>query len=192
LKDTLINFISNYVELTEDEEKAITSLDIFQTVKKKDILLEQGKKSSIGYFVLKGCLRTYYLLKGEEKSTGFYTEMDILTPHSVIDNKPSEYYIDCVEDSILVVSNPKMEEEMFQKFPKFETLCRILSEQLLSKEKLDFNQFKISNPEQRYSNLLEKKPELFQRVPQHQLASYIGVKPQSLSRIRARIAQKGQ
>jgi CRP-like cAMP-binding protein len=192
LNDILINFISNYIDLSESEEKAITSLDIFRTVKKKDILLKQGNKSNISFFVLQGCLRTYYVLEGEEKSTGFFTEMDILTPHSVIDNRPSEYYIDCVEDSILVVSNPEMEEEIFQKFPKFESLCRILSEQLLNKEQLDFNEFKISTPEQRYSNLLTKRPDLIQRVPQYQLASYIGVKPQSLSRIRARITQKGR
>ncbi len=192
MKDTLINFISNYVKLTDSEEKAITSLDIFRTVKRKAILLEQGKKSNSGFFVLKGCLRTYYVLDGEEKSTGFYTEMDILTPHCVIDNTPSQYYIDCVEDSILVVSNPEMEKEMFDKFPKFESLCRMLSEQLLTKEQLDFNAFKILTPEQRYSNLLAKRPDLFQRIPQHQLASYLGIKPQSLSRIRARIAQRGK
>ncbi|WP_420322228.1 Crp/Fnr family transcriptional regulator [Flagellimonas sp.] len=177
------------MELTESEKRAILSLDIFRSVKKKDVLLEQGEKSSNGFFVLKGCLRTYYVVDGEERSTGFYTEMDVLTPHCLIDNNPSEYYIDCVEDSIVVVSNPEMEEKIFQEFPKFESLCRILSEQLLTKEQLDFNKFKISSPEQRYASLLAKRPYLLQRVPQHQLASYIGVKPQSLSRIRRRIAK---
>ena len=78
---------------------------------------------------------------------------------------------------------------MFQKFPKFETLCRVLSEDLLAKQQLNFDEFKLSSPEQRYLKLLEKRPDLIQRVPQHQLASFLGIKPQSLSRLRARIFQ---
>ncbi len=190
MKNTLIDFISNYIELTDLEKRSILSLDIFRSAKRKTVLLKEGDKSNTGFFVLKGCIRTYYLQDGEEKSTGFYTEMEGLTPHCAIEQKPSAYYIDCVEDSILVVSNPKLEESMFRKFPKFETLCRILSEKLLAKEQLDFNEFKISSPEQRYLKLLEKRPDLTQRIPQHQLASYIGIKPQSLSRIRARLAKK--
>ncbi|MFV0304639.1 MAG: Crp/Fnr family transcriptional regulator [Moheibacter sp.] len=190
MKDKLLIFISQYIELTENEKSTLLSLDIFRSVKKKTVLLEQGKKINNGFFVLSGCLRTYYVVDGEEKSTGFYVEMEVLSPHCVSDNKPSEYYIDCVEDSILVISDSNMEEEMFQKFPKFESLCRILSEELLAKEQLDFNEFKISTPEQRYSNLLAKRPDLVQRIPQRQLASYIGITPQSLSRIRARMPKK--
>jgi DNA-binding MarR family transcriptional regulator len=83
-----------------------------------------------------------------------------------------------------------MEAEMFSKFPKFETLCRILAEEFLAKQQIDFDEFKTSSPEQRYLNLLQKRPDLIQRVPQHQLASYLGIKPQSLSRLRARILDK--
>jgi DNA-binding MarR family transcriptional regulator len=70
-------------------------------------------------------------------------------------------------------------------------MCRILSEELLAKKQIDFDKFKTSSPEQRYLNLLESRPDLIQRVPQHQLASYLGIKPQSLSRLRARISEKG-
>jgi hypothetical protein len=85
-----------------------------------------------------------------------------------------------------------MEVEIFSKFPKFETLCRILSEELLAKQQIDFDEFKTSSPEQRYLNLLQIRPDLVQRVPQHQLASYLGIKPQSLSRLRARIFEKSK
>lgn len=83
-----------------------------------------------------------------------------------------------------------MEAEIFSKFPKFESLCRILSEELLVKEQINFDEFKTSSPEQRYLNLLQKRPDLVQRVPLQQLASYLGIKPQSLSRLRARILEK--
>ena len=192
MQDLLFDFISKYVSLTEDEKNAIVSLDIFRSVKKGTTLLKEGQKSKDSYFVLKGCIRTYYVLDGEEKTTAFYTEMEILTPHCVISKTPSEYYISCIEDTILTVSNPDMDTEMFNKFPKFESLCRILSEELLAKEQFNFNEFKISSPEQRYLNLLQKRPDLIQRVPQHQLASYLGIKPQSLSRLRARILKKSK
>ncbi|MFT2010106.1 Crp/Fnr family transcriptional regulator [Pontibacter sp. 13R65] len=190
MQDLLFDFLSKYVSLSEDEKNAINSLDIFRSVKKGTTLLEEGQKSTDGYFVLKGCIRTYYLIDGEEKTTAFYTEMEGLTPHCVINKFPSEYYISCVEDSIITVANTEMEAEIFNKFPKFETLCRILSEELLSKQQINFDEFKISSPEQRYLHLIHKRPDLIQRVPQHQLASYLGIKPQSLSRLRARIIKK--
>ena len=105
---------------------------------------------------------------------------------------PSEYFISCVEDSILTVSNADMGVEINSKFPKFEIMCRMLSEELLAKQQIDFDAFKTSSPEQRPLNLLQKRPDLIQRIPQHQLASYLGMKPQSLSRLRARILEKAR
>lgn len=186
----LFDFLSKYMSLTEDEKNAIVSLDIFRSVKKGTILLEKGQKTKESYFVLKGCIRTYYILEGEEKTTAFYTEMEALTPPCVVTKTPSEYYISCVEDSILTISNLDMEAEVNRKFPRFESLCRMFSEELLAKQRTDFDEFKTSSPEQRYLNLLQSRPDLVQRVPQHQLASYLGIKPQSLSRLRARILQK--
>ena len=190
MHDLLFDFISKYISLTDDEKNAILSEDIFRSFKKGATLLKEGQKSNDGYFILKGCIRTYYIIGGEEKTTAFYTEMEALTPPCVINKAPSEYYISCVEDTILIVSTPDMEAEMFSKFPKFESLCRILAEEYLAKQQINFDEFKTSSPEQRYLNLVQKRPDLIQRVPQHQLASYLGIKPQSLSRLRARILEK--
>ena len=190
MKNILFDFISKYVSLTEDEKNALLSLDLFHSVKKGTLLLKEGQNTKESYFILKGCIRTYYQIDGEEKTTAFYTEMDVLTPHCVINKAPSEYFISCVEDSILSISNADMEIEINSKFPKFDIMCRKLSEQLLAKQQLDFDEFKTSSPEQRYLNLLQKRPDLVQRVPQHQLASFLGIKPQSLSRLRARISEK--
>ena len=190
MKNILFDFISKYISLTEDEKNAILSLDLFRSLKKGTTLLKEGQKSKDSYFVLKGCIRTYYVLDGEEKTTAFYTEMEVLTPPCVINKAPSEYFISCVEDNILSVSNADIEVEINSKFPKFEIMCRILSEELLAKQRTDFDEFKTSSPEQRYLNLLQNRPDLIQRVPQHQLASYLGIKPQSLSRLRARILEK--
>jgi CRP-like cAMP-binding protein len=190
MQDILFDFIAKYISLTEDERNAILSLDIFRSVKKGTTLLKEGQKSQDEYFVLKGCIRKYYIINGEERTTAFFTEMESLTPHCVINNTPSEYFISCVENTILTIANPDMGVEVNAKFPKFEIMCRILSEELLAKEQISFDEFKTSSPEQRYLNLLQNRPDLIQRVPQHQLASYLGITPQSLSRLRARIFEK--
>jgi CRP-like cAMP-binding protein len=193
MQEILINFISKYISLTEEEKNAVTSYsDKFRSAKKGTILLHEGQKSVDSYFILQGCLRTYYVIDGEEKTTAFYTELEALAPNCVVTKMPSDCYVACVEDSLVLVSTPNMESEMFSKFPKFESLCRILSEEQLAKKQISFDEFKTSSPEQRYLNLLNKRPDLIQRVPQHQLASYLGITPQSLSRLRARILEKSK
>jgi len=190
MHDTLFEFLSGYVTLTEEEKNAILALDVFHAVPKGTVLLEVGQRSNKSYFVLRGCIRKYYIIDGDERTTAFFTEMDALTPHCVADGSRSEYSVDCLEDSILVISSADMEEEVNGKFPKFETLCRVLSEERLGREQMEFDAFKTSSPEQRYLTLLQKRPDLVQRVPQHQLASFLGITPQSLSRLRARILEK--
>ena len=192
MQDLLFDFISKYITLTEEEKNAIISLQIFRSVKKGTILLKEGQKSQDYYFVLQGCIRKYYLIDGEEKSTAFYTEMEGLTPHCAINNAPSEYFVGCVEDTILIVANTEMGNELNTKFPKFQLMCGVLSEELLAKQQINFDEFKTSSPEQRYLNLLKNRPDLIQRVPQLQLASFLGIKPQSLSRLRARILEKNK
>jgi CRP-like cAMP-binding protein len=187
MQNLLLDFISKYVSLTEEEKNLIVSLDAFRTVKKGTVLLNEGQSSKEGYFVLKGCIRIYYIIDGEEKTTAFYTEMEGITPNCVLTKKPSEYFVAATEDSIISLSNPDLESDMFEKIPKFETMCRLVSEELLAKQQINFDDFKNSSPEKRYINMLGNRPDLLQRVPQHQLASYLGVKPQSLSRLRSRI-----
>jgi len=192
MENILFDFIGRYITLSEEEKNAILALNIFRSFKKGTVLLKEGQRTMNDYFVLQGCIRTYYIIDGEEKTTEFYTELEGITPACVHSKAASEYYIACVEDSMLTVSDPSMDVEMFERFPKFETLCRILSEKLLANKQRSFDHFKTSTPEQRYLDMLQHKPGLLQRVPQHQLASYLGITPQSLSRLRARIFEKKQ
>lgn len=187
LAQILFDYLSKYITLGDDEKLALIDLNIFKHIRKGTILLKEGQFSDEGYFVIKGCIRTYYTIEGEEKTTAFYTEAESLNPICVVNKKASTYFVACVEDCILVVANSAMEGVIFEKFPRFEKLCRILSEELLSKHSAAFDAFKTSSPEQRYLDLLTHRADLVQRVPQHQLASYLGITPQSLSRLRGRL-----
>lgn len=186
----LFDYLSGYIKFSEEDKGIIRSLIQLKNCRKGEILLEQGKKSKDSYLVIKGCLRAYYMVDGEERTTEFFTEEEIIAPVCVVDGTKSKYYISCIEDATLLVSNPALEEIGFAKFPQFEMLCRIMSEKQSAQKQSDLDNFKISNPEQRYLHLLQTRPDLFQRVPQYQLASYLGITPQSLSRLRKRIAVK--
>lgn len=190
MENELFSYISRYLTLTAAEKRAITDLDIFKTFKKGTVLLKEGQYSDKGYFVIKGCIRCYYLIDGAEKTTAFYTEAEPFAPICSVSKQPSEHYVSCVTDAIIAVSDTSMEREVFEKFPRFESLCRMLSEELLAKSQASFDDFKTTPPEQRYLNLLKTRPDLLQRVPQKQLASYLGVTPQSLSRIRKRLSDQ--
>lgn len=190
IEEVLLNYLGKYIELSEDEKTAILDLALFKSFKKGTILLSEGQLSKDAYFIIKGCIRCYYMVNDEEKTTAFYTESESFTPPNALNNKPSEFYISCLEDSILIAGDAETDEDLFNKFPKLESLCRLLSEDLHSKSLMAFDNFKISTPEQRYLNLLETRPDLVQRIPQYHLASYLGITPQSLSRMRNRMVRK--
>lgn len=192
MENGLFGFISKYLVLSEIEKKAIIDLDIFKNYSKGTILLKEGEISNQYYFVIKGCLRCYYFLDGHEVTTAFYTEAESFAPSCSKDGTPSPYYLSCVEESIIAIATPAIQKDMFEKFPRIEILCNLLSEEQLSKTQASYDEFKTSSPEKRYLNLLETRPDLLQRVPQHQIASYLGMKPESLSRIRKRLASKSK
>lgn len=191
MEKKLFDFIEQYMPLTEEEKQAIIELNVLRSFQKGTVLVKEGDIIKDAIFVIKGCLRSYYIIDGEEKDTAFTTENQPLLLLSDADSSSAAHYVSCVEDSILTIGNMDMEKETNEKFPQFEKLCKIISEELLEKNLISFAEYKNSSPEQRYVNLLKNRPDLLQRVPQHQIASFLGMKPQSLSRIRKRIAQKG-
>ena len=90
MQNLLFDFLAKYITLTDDEKNGLLSLDIFQSVSKGTILLHAGQMSNKGYFVLQGCIRTYYIIDGEEKTTAFYTELEALNPPCIVSKTPSE------------------------------------------------------------------------------------------------------
>lgn len=183
----LIDFLSKYTVLSEEDIQIIKDQYLIKEYKKNTILLSEGQIAKECYLVLKGCVRSYYLIGGEEKTTAFYTENQPVTPVSYTKETPSEYYISCLEDCVLSIGNPEKTARFLAEFPKFAPLIATISNQIMADNQIVFDDFRNLPPEKRYLNLLEKRPDLINRVPQYHLASYLGIKPQSLSRIRKRI-----
>jgi len=103
---------------------------------------------------------------------------------------PSQQYLECLEETVASVGSPELEAEMFKKYPQSESATRIMAEIVMVNLQDNLTEFKMSSAEERYLALLKNRPELLQRVPQHQIASYLGITPESLSRIRKRTMSK--
>lgn len=186
--DKLIQNLHFYTPLPAEEIQRIVAEVSIKTLKKGSLLLREGQIPQACYYIFKGCVREYYLLDGEEKTTEFYLEGDSVSDDlSKIERKPSRKYWECLEDTTLSVFTQAQEEKMYRLFPFMESLCRIETEKKFGQFRELMAFYLASSPEERYLDLLKTRPNLLNRVPQYQLASYLGVKPESLSRIRGRI-----
>ena len=186
LEEKIRAIISKFEILNKEEIELLVEKSIVDVFKKGTLLLKEGQIPTKCYMVVEGCVREYLIKDGEEISTAFFMEGDTFTPHSQA-SKPSEHYWECMEDCILTISNKSFEEEIRALLPRLEAVFQNIAIAKINKAKEEWSQFVSSSPEERYLNLLETKPHLLDRVPHHQIASYLGMKPQSLSRIRKRI-----
>lgn len=185
------DLVGNCIPLSTVEKQTIAELMIIRTLKKGTLILREGQISTNCYSILEGCIRQYYLIDGEERTTFFYTEgQTIYAQRGSNKARPAKHYLACVEDTTITMMTQEDENELFRRFPRFERLSRIALEEELGNYQEMMANFMTSSPEERYLRLLKNRPDLLDRVPHYQLASYLGVKPESLSRIRKRIMQK--
>lgn len=192
MEKKLLDYFNKLMPLLPEEKEAIASTINIQKYKKGTILLNEGQVSNAAYFVLEGCVRQYYIMEnGEEITTNFYMpEQWVTTIQSFRNQTPSNHFLACATDVSLVVGNREKEEYLYQKFPRLESVSRLVMEQVFLEHQEQLAHHLTNTPEQRYTLLMKHNAELLQLVPQHQIASYIGVKPESLSRIRKRMTQK--
>jgi len=189
VQDKIRAIISKVEFLKKDEIELVIKKTIVDIFKKGDVLLKEGQIPKRCYMVVEGCIREYLIKDGEEITTAFFLEGDTFTP-STENSKPSKHYLECAEDCILTISNKSFEEELRKEIPRLDAIFQEFAIEKINMAKDQWSQFVSSTPEERYLNLLETKPCLLDRVPHHQIASYLGMKPQSLSRIRKRIQNK--
>lgn len=191
MENRLINYFLQFTTLTAEEIKALTDSMVIKEIKKGEFLIKEGQRNKDTYFVLSGLLRNFKLINGEELTTNFFIEGQwIISLTSFSDYPIADSYLISEEPSFVVIGNEEKAQEIFKNFPRLETTSRAVMETVFSEQQKTLSSYLTETPEQRYLSLLNERPDIFQRVPQYQIASYIGVKPESLSRIRKRIANK--
>lgn len=188
MKNKIVEYFSKLMPLSDSEKEAILEDLQLETYKKDTTLLREGQVPKVNYFVLEGCVRQYSIVEGEEKTLDFFLEEQwILLTNSSGEENPSKHYLTCVEDCSLVLGDEEGGDRLLKKFPNFQDLSRMVLEKQIMKQQQLSHSFITDSAEQRYKNVVKLRPELLARVPQYQLASYLGVTPESLSRIRKRI-----
>ena len=184
--------ISKDVDLTTQELDLFDSLLTHKFVKKKENILEKGQLCDFEAYIVKGCFKTFFLdNNNNEVILSFPVEDwwigDMVSFHQFL---PSKLYIEALEDSEILMINAKKKEEIYQKFPKFERVFRLkIHRHLIAlQERLYFNY--TLNAQERFDVFTSKYPHLLQRIPQLLIANYIGITPESLSRLRKQALKK--
>lgn len=190
--EAIDRFVAKYIHLSPEESAFFHSLLRHRQVRKKTFLLQEGEICDFEAFLLKGCIRSYYLDKeGTETILLFAVEdwwVSDLTSFS--ERSPSNLFIETLEDCELLFINYAGKAALFEKVPAFEHLFRLLVQRSLSVLQQRFYATVSQTAEERYLQFLEKYPQIAQRVPQHQIARYIGVSPEFLSKVRSTLHRR--
>lgn len=184
--------VSRTCPFTEEELRVFDSLLEARKVKKKTFLLQPGEVCTFEAYINKGCIRNYYIDEhGSEVILQFAVEdwwvSDIGSFH---EQKPSAMYIETLEECELLVLTVETKEELLRRVPKFERLFRIMVQRNLTTLQNRLMSTIALNAEEKYLDFTRRYPTIAQRVPQHHIASFLGISPEFLSKVRGRIARK--
>lgn len=184
----LRRFIANYVQLSDAELKDIAGRFKKKVVKKNDHLLREGQVCKDIVFVQEGCLRLYNISNDIETSVWFsFEHSSAIEIASFISEEPSDYFIQAIEDSEILYL-PKTElNKLYDAYPRMQEMMKNFLEDVVLNLINRFTALQRDTAEKRYKDLLSK-PAYLQKIPQKYLASFIGVTPTSLSRIRRKIS----
>jgi CRP/FNR family transcriptional regulator, anaerobic regulatory protein len=182
--------LSTVVPLTEEELDFFISRLQLKSLKRKELILREGESCHFTVFILKGSLRYFYSIDGNEHTGQFFFEKSWYTDYeSFLSGKPSQQNIEALEKTEILLLEKKDLEELYNRYPKFERFGRLMAERAYLGARRKNEALANQSAEERYLNLLKERPKVFERVSQHYIASYLGIRPQSLSRIRKKIQQ---
>lgn len=182
----LLNHIERYVKLTDADRELICRWAIHYTYKKKGYLLEEGKPCPGNFFILEGCVRQYYVnSKLNEQIINFGLETWWIADHeSLMTRKPSTSNIQAIEKTEALLLPLKDQAELFAQVPQLETYFRLMIQRAFVASQRRIAMIFNMSDEERYRNFTTLFPAFIQRVPQYMVASYLGITPQFVSRLR--------
>lgn len=175
--DQINRHVTKSVSFSEPELKIFNSLLAFKTVPKKTFLLQDGEVCNFEAYVLKGCIRTYYIDEnGFDVILQFAIEdwwvSDIA---SFYEQKPSKLFIETLENCELLLFNPETKEELLSRVPKFERVFRLMVQRNLSSTQNRLINTISKTAQEKYLDFIDHYPDIPQRVPQHYIAAYLGI-----------------
>ncbi len=187
----LINYFNNILPLDDQETAYVQEVFQERRVKRRQFILQEGDVSKFNTFVVSGCFRMYVVDKNAREHNLQFAIENCWTGdiHSFFFKKPSQLYIEAMESSIVLQIKREDQFKLYLDYPKFNRIFRIVAENdNLSLQRRILNNISLSS-EERYLDFLARYPELFNRISNVQIASYLGVTPEFLSAIRKRLAK---
>ena len=186
-----INYLKKYIEITQKDIDFLNEHLTVENYNKGDVIFEEGKVADTFYFNQSGLVRLYYTNEGVENTAFFYTENQFVSAYeSFMRRIPARQNFQALEPTSLVAISFNGAQEILQFNHKFEFLAMTAMEEELIVCQRIIESLLSNSPEERYLLLMKTNPEYFERIPQHYIASFIGVKPESLSRIKKRYFNK--
>ena len=187
----LIERIRQIIQLSESEEQILQDLFVEKQLLKGDHFLIEYQICRYVGLIHHGLVRYYINLDGEDKTYYFGKEGDFVCDYeSFLPQKPTNKNIQVLEDSSLYTISHEGLQYIYDHIKEGDRLGRLGIEQVFVNVLQQLTSFYNDPPELRYERFLENYPDISQRVPQYYIASYVGIKPQSLSRIRNRSIKK--
>lgn len=182
--------IEQFLRLDPQEKAQMENAFTFREVPKKFILTRYGQVARELYFINKGLLRLYYEKDGEEITGYIFREGLFASSYeSFLRQTPSIQYLETLEPCELLVLRFDQLEMLYQTMPRINILTRKVAEQRFINGQMVLSSFLLDSPEERYLKFIQHNSDLMLRVPHHIIASYLGITPVSLSRIRKRIME---
>jgi len=188
--EVLFQNLDEKIQLTKEEKELCKSFFSPKKLRKRQYILQEGDVCKYVAFVEKGMLRSYTIdEKGNEHIMQFAFEgWWIADQFSFLTGEPAIYNIDALEDSELLLLSKQAEDELLKKIPKFERYFRLLLQNSLIATQRRLISSLSQSAEERYHQMINSCPTIPQRVPQHMMASFLGITPETLSRIRKQLA----
>ncbi|MCU7616590.1 Crp/Fnr family transcriptional regulator [Chryseobacterium sp. PBS4-4] len=191
--DVLISHIQNKVELTDDQKDALQSFFIVKKLRKKQFLLQEGEICTHLSFVSKGLLKSYFVdEKGNEHINMFAFEGWWISDFkSFISQEKAVLNINAVEETELLMISLEDYEKLMIKIPVMDRYFRILYQNSLVTKDYRLIASNSYTAEEKYLELSQKNPEMIKRIPHNLIASFLGLAPETVSRIRKKLLLKG-
>jgi CRP/FNR family transcriptional regulator, anaerobic regulatory protein len=178
--------------ITEEDCALFEPHLVFRKIEARENIVVEGGMSKDISFIHKGVFRTFYLLDGKEINTTFFFEHEFLAEYdSFLRNRPSRYYIQCIEDAELITISRDCLFSGYDQSKHWERFGRIMAEACYQKVTDRMESFLFLNGDQRYKQLMETEPRILERIPLYHIASYLGLERESLSRLRRKAAIHG-
>lgn len=190
--EVFAKYLKNQIELSDAELEMIQKVCVPKRLRKNQYLLQEGDVWRFNAFITKGCLRTYSINNRlQEHIINFAIENYWIGDRdSLLNGTPSRYNIDAIEDSEVLLISKDDFAMLMKSIPQFQELVNLIIERSFAASQDRINISISLNSEEKYACFMEKQSKIAVRVPQHMVAAYLGITPETLSRIRKQNLKK--